>query len=311
MTQPISLYLIGGFLGAGKTTFIQRLLSRHHGGRLGLLVNEFGSIGVDGALLGGGEVKMVEINNGSIFCACLRDGFVRTLKAFSDQPIDTLLIEASGMADPASMSTILDRLSPYLSRQYEYRGLICLVDCTTFSDYVDLLLPVQNQVATADLILVNKTDLVLDGQVQETIQTIRNLNNEAVVYRTTYADLPWELLEQNLVSRRRDGQSSNTPWNRPATYSLEAAPLQTGQKAVQRFYERIAPYILRMKGFLETPEGPLHLDGVCGQLELSSASNPELCGKLVAIGRTQEPFNEVLYAAWEQELGTPVTIQET
>ena len=303
--QPVALYLVSGFLGAGKTTFLRRLLGRLSGRKTGLLVNEFGSVGIDGAMLQNGEIQLAELNNGSIFCACMKDNFVKTLKEFSAMPIELLLIEASGMADPASMPAILERLSPYLTRPYDYRGAVCLVDCTTFADYLDVLLPIQNQVATADLIVLNKTDLVPESQVLEIQQTIRNYNEDAAVYRTTYADVPAELIEEGLVNHGRVGRSSNTPWNRPAVYTLETTPLPVGEDAVRAFCQAVAPLTLRFKGVLETADGPLFVDGVCGQLELSAAPEHAPAGTLVLIGKKPEYFDRELESAWEQAFHTP------
>lgn len=303
--QPVALYLVSGFLGAGKTTFLRRLLGRLSGRKTGLLVNEFGSVGIDGALLQNGEIQLAELNSGSIFCACMKDNFVKALKAFTETPIDLLLIEASGMADPASMPVILERLAPYLTRPYDYRGAVCLVDCTTFSDYLDVLLPIQNQVSTADLIVLNKTDLVPESHVLEIQQTIRNYNEDAAVYRTTYADVPAELIEDGLVSHGRVGRSSNTPWNRPAVYTLQTPPLQTGTDSVRTFCQTIAPLTLRIKGILETSDGLLFVDGVCGQLELSPAPSRAPAGTLILIGKKPEYFDQELESAWEQAFHTP------
>ena len=108
MEQNIQLYLVSGFLGSGKTTFLRNILLQSVGVRVGVIVNEFGSIGIDGKVLHQDGMKLVEINNGSIFCACLKDGFVKTLVAFLEQPVDVLFIEASGMADPSSMEHLLE-----------------------------------------------------------------------------------------------------------------------------------------------------------------------------------------------------------
>ena len=113
--EPIELYLLSGFLGAGKTTLLQQLVKEFPRQKLGVLVNEFGGLGFDGTAFRTGGIKLVEINGGSIFCACLKDGFVRTLKAFSEQPIDALLIENSGMADPSAMPRLLEGLRPYVT----------------------------------------------------------------------------------------------------------------------------------------------------------------------------------------------------
>ena len=150
--EQIELYLLSGFLGAGKTTLLRQLVREFPRQRLGVLVNEFGGLGFDGTEFRTGGIRLAEINGGSIFCACLKDGFVRTLKAFAEQPIDALLIENSGMADPSAMPRLLEGLRPYLKRDFLYRGNICLVDGLTFFDYADVLEPVRNQVACADAI---------------------------------------------------------------------------------------------------------------------------------------------------------------
>ena len=130
MKKNIQIYLISGFLGSGKTTFLKQLLEQNSNKRVGVIVNEFGNVGIDGTVLQKDGIEMVEINNGSIFCSCLKDNFVKTLVAFLELPIDILFIEASGMADPSSMKILLEQLNPLLekrpeiTRQYKYNGSI-------------------------------------------------------------------------------------------------------------------------------------------------------------------------------------------
>jgi len=204
MEKPIALYLIGGFLGAGKTTFLKRYLDHFKGQKIGVLVNEFGLIGVDGPVLHRGGIEMVELSKGSIFCACLKQDFVKSLKAFSEMPIDALIIENSGMADPGGMQLILNQIKPFLERQYKYRGLICLVDCVTFPDYIEVLMPLQNQIISADFILINKTDLVSTEQVAEIHAIIKGYNPLAICYDTIHGEVPFAYLEENLSRRGMD-----------------------------------------------------------------------------------------------------------
>ena len=84
MEQALQLYLIGGFLGSGKTTFLKHMLENMENRKIGVLVNEFGNISIDGTVVRKQGMEMVELNNGSIFCACLKDSFVKTLKMFAD-----------------------------------------------------------------------------------------------------------------------------------------------------------------------------------------------------------------------------------
>lgn len=303
MKDPIQLYLIGGFLGAGKTTFLRLLMEDMKTKRMGILVNEFGSIGVDGALVESEGVRMVEINNGSIFCACLKDGFVKTLKAFTEQPIDILLIENSGMADPAGMHTILSNLKPYLSRPYEYRGLICLVDCTTFLHYSEVLMPVQGQVAEADYVIVNKCDLVDQSVISRIHERVRSLNDSAQIFDTVFAQIPLPLPESTAHHQENEErESSNTPYTRPASYALETDSMPS-QEQLFDFCHTMAESALRIKGFIRAADGWLHVDAVGTEVQISPAVIKNKFrlnrGKLVIIGRDGHDIQDEIQSAWQ------------
>ncbi|NLL36274.1 MAG: GTP-binding protein [Fretibacterium sp.] len=313
--QPIQLYLLSGFLGSGKTTLLKRLIDGYSDRRrLGLLVNEFGSVGIDGGTMKDQDVKMVEINNGSIFCACLKDGFMRTLKAFTEQPIDTLIIENSGMADPSSMNSILERMAPYFKRPYDYRGSICLVDSQTFLDYVELLMPTQNQIRSSDLILVNKTDLVPPEQIEEIHEKIGELNPGAFVYDTSYAEIPLELLDSRLSNHGYQGESSTSgiPY-RMNTFVLQAKG-EYEPEALSAFCEAVQGHIWRIKGFLRSPgmEGWVHVDGTSGGTELREAAeesvSPAARHRLVVICRGGEDLPDLLRSLWTEHCGDTPSI---
>lgn len=299
MERPIDLFLISGFLGAGKTTFLKTLLHGRNTERLGVLVNEFGSLGVDGQTLEQDGLRLVEIKGGSVFCACLKAGFVRTLKAFSAQPVDSLLVEASGMADPAGMAKILDELSPYTTRPYRYRGCVCLVDATTFAAYAEVLPAVQNQVATADLILVNKADLAGEAELAEVHAAVRGLNRVAPVYNTVRALLPPGVLEKELASHGLAAEGSNTPSTRPQSCVLRTeAPLTEAR--LRAFHTALAGKAQRVKGFIPGPQGRLRVEGVADRLELAPApAQPQ--GErdgLVLISVAGGDFEAQVRAAW-------------
>ena len=314
---PIELILISGFLGSGKTTFMKSLIANCPAKKLGVIVNEFGSIGIDGSLVGISGVQLVEINDGSVFCACLKDGFARTLKAFSAQPINTLLIECSGMADPSSMNTLLNGLSPYLQRSFEYKGCVCLVDCTTFLEYIDVLLPLQSQVAAADFIIANKTDLVQQETVEEIDRFIRALNADAPLHHTIYAYVPADLLAQQLTSHGYSADSSNTPYNRPSVYVLSAGDV-CQKVELESFYAEISEKMLRVKGFLKAPNGHWwHIEGVAGQFDVTCAEldveDIQLLGEghLVLIAANHEDISAAIQNAWQRHCSGSMALKAT
>lgn len=130
----IKMVLLTGFLGAGKTTMMQEILTAYSDKKTGVIVNEFGEINIDAKLIQKDGVQMAELSNGSIFCACIKDKFVDSLIELSYKDLDYLFIEASGLADPANMNQILDGIKNNVLNPYDYRGSICLIDGESFPE---------------------------------------------------------------------------------------------------------------------------------------------------------------------------------
>ncbi|MDD4542014.1 MAG: GTP-binding protein [Eubacteriales bacterium] len=304
--ETIEVYLVGGFLGSGKTTFLRQLMMQLGNQKLGLLVNEFGSIGIDAPLLMDDEVKLVEINDGSIFCACVGHGFSKTLKAFSEQPIDVLLIESSGMADPSSMNKILHDMTPYLARPFDYRGLVTLVDASNLLDYLDVLLPLQNQIAAADLILLNKIDLVNENTLAEIHETIREYQDEATIVNTEYGSISLEDLRSLMKNRGRISPSYNTPENRPESWVVIISEKQT-LEGMEAFSKALAHDSWRIKGFVQQTDNTwLHVDSSAKHIVVKPLTSEVPAsfdqGRLVIIGAKQAvgKFKEKIKVAWQK-----------
>lgn len=299
MAESIQLILVSGFMGAGKTTFLQNILDNYRLERVGVLVNEFGAVSVDGKVLSKDGVEIVEINNGSIFCACLKAGFINTLIAFSKQPIDTLLIENSGLGDPSNFLKILADIEPYTERKYEFKGAVCVVDSDLFLDYNDIFTPVQNQVAASNFILVNKIDLADGDQIAEIHDKITKINPEAFIYDTQYGQLPFEILTEHLNASDYIGETSNHDWNRPANYILESEKV-IDQSRLTSYLESIKSKILRLKGFLKAPEGFWHVDMVSEHFVINQDKTAQAeKSELVIIGRDNQDFSQLLLDEWE------------
>lgn len=157
------LYLVTGFLGAGKTTFLKRLVHCFPGQRTALIVNEYGREGVDGTLLSGLGASLTEIDNGSIFCSCRLEQFEEVLRSTLSEKPDVILVEASGLSDPTGANRLLGQRKKFPG--LTYAGAICLVDAARFHSVYASSGVCRRQLAAADLILINKTDLVSPEQV--------------------------------------------------------------------------------------------------------------------------------------------------
>lgn len=300
MDEKIQLILISGFMGAGKTTFLQNILDNYNDYKVGVLVNEFGAISIDGKVLPRDGIELIEINNGSIFCACLKADFVKTMVALSKQPIDYLFIENSGLGDPSNFLKLLAEIDEYTERKYDFKGAICVVDSELFLDYNEIFTPVQNQIASSDFVLVNKIDLVNPDQVEEIHQTIERINPEAYIYDTQFGKLPFEVLSSHLKASDYIGETSNHDWNRPANY-LFSSPLKVEKEPLSEFLSIIKPRILRLKGFLKAPYGFWHVDMVGDHYQINpSDSSVDDAANLVIIGKDNQDFSDLISENWEK-----------
>ena len=156
----IPVYIITGFLGSGKTTCINKILSSTAGLRFGVIVNDFGSICIDNNLIEGAEDQVIALENGCICCS-LRNSLSETVKTLTDSDFgpDILVIEASGVADPAGIISLLE--SEELKKKVKIAGVICLVDSEGISSVSWIMSHlVKKQIRSADLLLLNKVDRV-------------------------------------------------------------------------------------------------------------------------------------------------------
>jgi G3E family GTPase len=180
--------LLTGFLGSGKTTLLNHILSHQDKRRVAVIVNEFGEVGIDGQLVIGVEEEILELNNGCI-CCTVRGDLARAVGSLlaSGRTIDHILIETTGLADPAPViqSFILDET---LRSSTELDAIVTVVDA---QHVVEQLHNEQacEQVAFADVILINKIDLVSERSVQDLARLLRSLNPLAKIHRTSGCDI--------------------------------------------------------------------------------------------------------------------------
>lgn len=305
--REIDLFLISGFLGSGKTTFLQHILEGKMGQRVGIIINEFGSVSIDGAVLKNEDLKLVEINHGSIFCACLKGGFVKTLAAFLQQPIDRLYVEASGMADPSSMEKLLDQMTPLLKKKYQtentycYRGSICIVDAVNFMNLSQCILPVVSQVKKSGMIVLNKIDRIKETERQKIHARLRELNPEAYIYDTSYARVPEIIVVAYLQQEKENvNETINTMENRPFCGNLYL-PDGSCDETVRQFLTELSPKMMRMKGFYLSDIGKyMHVECVMDEVAVKETEEQPEINLLVLISMGQENLEKWIRACWEK-----------
>jgi G3E family GTPase len=196
--RKIPVTVISGFLGAGKTTLVNHLMQQYAAGRIGVVVNEFGEVGIDGQLIVAEDEALIEISNGCV-CCTVRADLVASVKELlartqgkTHGKLDRLIVETSGLADPAPvLQTFL--ADPDLRESVELESVVTVVDAHHFAQQLQDEI-VREQVAFADVIVINKTDLVDGDALLQLEQQVRALNPTAAITTADHSRLPADSL---------------------------------------------------------------------------------------------------------------------
>src|SRR5215203_939971 len=184
MPEKIPVTVLTGYLGAGKTTLLNRILSEPHGKKYAVIVNEFGEIGIDNDLVVGADEEVFEMNNGCI-CCTVRGDLIRIIDGLMRQKgkFDAIIVETTGLADPAPVAQTFF-MDENVGRKTKLDAVVTVADAKWLNDRLKDAPEAKNQIAFADVIVLNKTDLVSKPELAEVEARIRAINPYAKLHRT-------------------------------------------------------------------------------------------------------------------------------
>jgi G3E family GTPase len=196
--DKVPVTVLTGYLGAGKTTLLNRILSEPHGKKYAVIVNEFGEIGIDNDLIIGADEEVFEMNNGCI-CCTVRGDLMRILDSLMRRKgkFDAIIVETTGLADPAPVAQTFF-MDENVGRKTRLDAVVTVADAKWLKDRLKDAPEAKNQIAFADVILINKTDLVSPDELSEVEARIRGINPYSKVHKTERAKIPLnEVLGRN------------------------------------------------------------------------------------------------------------------
>lgn len=245
---PVPATIVSGFLGAGKTTLVNNILSGDHGLSIAVIVNDIGAINVDAELLAGKSDGIVSLKNGCVCCSMRPDLVQHVSELIGEQRPDHIVIEASGVSEPGNIVRTLGY--PELDETVFVNAVVTVVDAELFPGLAGMSKYLaREQLAEADVVVVNKADLVTSEALDDVVSQCRLPGN--FVYACRFADVPAALLfyDGNL------GRPANTDKRQPPELPLfetriwePAASVDVG--ALRQVIRTMPPEVFRIKGFV-------------------------------------------------------------
>lgn len=276
----IRFTVIGGYLGAGKTTLLNQILSDNDDIRFALLINDFGEINIDAQLIESETDSQINLTNGCV-CCTLVDGFHEAIARLRelDPPPDHIVVEASGVADVANLA------------QYGYTpelqldGVLVLADAETVVEKARdkyVARTVQRQLASADIIILNKTDLVTTAVLEKRLSWLHENYPDTTIIESSFGRVPLSLLlgvHQDLeVAAGHADHESYITWKWEFSSAVSEA-------ALNLFVEKLPATVIRAKGFAQIEDGSVKLVQVVGRRKEILPSDRSRQGTLLtAIG---------------------------
>ena len=287
--------VITGFLGSGKTTLLNHILTRPHGRKVAVLINEFGDVDIDSSLVVAADSESIELSNGCI-CCTMNEGLIVALNKLlsGGKEFDYLVIETTGIADPVPVAMTFAR--PEFRERLRLDSILAVADALNFAPDRFEDPAARNQIRYADCVLLNKCDLA-DEQTTAAVQAaIKALNPHARILRTVSCEVPLELVlgiggSHLDTSHEVHNHECSSECDHSHSHGFSSVSF-TGEGAIdpdrfQRFLEALPEGVFRAKGFLRLPENPaqftFHLVGRRFTLEETPAGRESAC-RLVFIG---------------------------
>src|SRR5690554_5600656 len=244
----MKIIIINGFLGSGKTTFLQKCLMFFKNKKIGLIINEFGDFSIDHKLIEDISTTKREIHSGSIFCSCKEEEFIIKMNELISNNMELIIVESSGFSNPTSLDRIINyiilknNINPEVMR-------VTICDAKTLYKIINTLSIIENQIEYSDLILLNKIDLVNEDELSNAISIIKKVNNNSKIICCSYCNIDYNNIFSNeFYPNHVDSyQTKDISLKSVNIYFKKSQCLDN----IISLFNNLKNYVFRIKGFVK------------------------------------------------------------
>jgi G3E family GTPase len=278
--DPMKTTVVCGLLGSGKTTFIRNFV-KGVTEKAVVLVNDFGTAGIDGEIFSSGGIESVELPSGCVCCTLKFDLITTIQKIVKEFSPEHLLIEPSGVASP---SGVLDALE---SAGVNTVSVVGIVDATEFTELFESGMYgsfFEDQIVNSDVILVNKTDLAGEEKIVEAIGRIESINPRAVLFHTVNAEIREPMSEISRIARDRRSHHAHFNFSTLAIRLKKAVDFASFKSRLDELAQGRYGTVVRAKALVQTEKGPYRFDIVFGKVDSAPFEKVVEDCRIVVIG---------------------------
>ncbi|CAH2461835.1 MULTISPECIES: CobW family GTP-binding protein [Bacillus cereus group] len=263
----IPVTILTGFLGSGKTTLLNRILSEDHGKKLAVIVNEIGKIGIDNQLIMNVEEEIMEMTNGCLCCTVREDLLVALkqlldVKAEGKMDFDGLVIETTGLANPGPIIQTFF-LDPVIQSAYQINGVVTVVDSYHIHKHFEKGLEAKEQIAFADVVLVNKLDLIEENEKENLLHELQGINPTAKLIEATNCEVDIPSLLQIQTFKTKDTLQIYPHTEHNHLEGVKSFVLREERPLdLQKLNEWMSAVVQELGEYLYRYKGILSIDGV-------------------------------------------------
>jgi len=311
MGEKTKLYVLCGFSGAGKSSFLKNISAYLAEEKIGIIVNEFGRIQGEGKVYRKNGVSFTLRGNGSVSCSCKISSLTDALAEMADYPLKYVFIEKEGFADKANLCRIIDAVAAKKGDVYEYMGTICIIDGLYFLDQMENSEVVRRQLEQCQLAVINKADLVGKKTMEKIKEKIIGVNRSVEVEVAQFGRFDYSFLGEDLlgIHAKACEDAAEAVESKPQHLILKYEG-KMKKAELNRFLKEASKICFRIKGYFELEDGWNLVDASGGIIEYKPSGVSERGSILVLVLKGGEPAFEAIQSCWNKTIGKNMSLSE-